>query len=121
MKNTNRDTFGNILRDRLEYDRGTLVKVNGMRLTSMDGYQLIAVSRMLGNRLQEMSEERQQRRASPLGPSVLLPVKPETHDDIRDRIAVHGPIYTADFFYQHAQHGLVICFGEVGLIKELKP
>lgn len=114
----NRDVLGQPLRDRLEYDRGTLVKINGMRLTSMGGYELIAACRMLGKLLQEMSEERQQRRASPLGPSVLLPVKAETHDDIRERIAVHGPIYTADFFHQHLDHGLVICFGEVGVVKE---
>ena len=48
----------------------------------------------------------------------LLPVAESTHKDIRDRIAALGPIYTADFFLNDPRHGLVIVFGEVGLVVE---
>ncbi|UQS95143.1 hypothetical protein Pam3_72 [Pseudanabaena phage Pam3] len=48
----------------------------------------------------------------------LLEVSASTHQDIRNRIAALGPIYTADFFRESREHGLIIVFGEVGLVVE---
>ena len=47
---------------------------------------------------------------------VLLKVNESSHKDIHDRIEKLGPIYTADFFKHDERHGLVIVFGEVGLV-----
>lgn len=49
---------------------------------------------------------------------VLLKVSAASHEDIRERIAALGPIYTRDFFRTDREHGLVIVLGEVGLVKE---
>lgn len=49
---------------------------------------------------------------------VLLEVAALTHADIRARIEALGPIYTADFFRTDRQHGLILVFGEVGLVVE---
>lgn len=49
---------------------------------------------------------------------ILLQVSKATHDDIRERIAVHGPIYTRDFFRESREHGLILALGEVGLVVE---
>lgn len=48
----------------------------------------------------------------------LLEVSTSTHDDIRNRIKALGPIYTADFFRESREHGLIILLGEVGLVVE---
>lgn len=54
---------------------------------------------------------------------VLLKVNKSTHEDIEQRITRLGPIYTADFFINSMEHGLIINLGEVGLVidpKDLK-
>ena len=49
---------------------------------------------------------------------ILLQIAASTHADIRSRIEALGPIYTADFFRHDPRHGLIIVFGEVGLVVE---
>lgn len=51
---------------------------------------------------------------------VVLEVKKETHDDIRQRIEALGPIYTRDFLTSHRQYGALIIFGETALAIERK-
>lgn len=48
----------------------------------------------------------------------LLKVAPETHADIWDRLNALGDEYVRDYTRWHKEHGTVIAFGEIGLVKD---